>query len=302
MQLAVLVVSLTICAHAGVAQPTSDDSIVARFFPSVIDDLSRRLGEDPATARTCHFVRADLDGSGNAQYIVAAYGNHAKNVVRVIATVDTPRAVSDTANFAQIDGSECRPSVVDLDGDGRPEVRVDCSLARGDVTWLFKWDSGVLRNIGPVSTVDGFMQSHLFEPELLDIDGDGKVEIIPTGTTTTGDEIPIFGFRNGKYDVIGSSAFVCEYTRKKGAPFTVRARFQADAGVHVLRVINGPGGAPKVSSAVIVLNGERVVTPDDFSKVTALISKTVTPSQQNTLSVQLDGEPGSTIALFIGKE
>lgn len=54
-----------------------------------------------------------------------------------------------------------------------------------------------------------------------------------------------------------------------------------------------------VPSALVTLNGEQVVTPDEFNRNVHYIRKPVTLSEQNSLYVELRGKPGSEIRVVI---
>lgn len=77
-------------------------------------------------------------------------------------------------------------------------------------------------------------------------------------------------------------------------------------GPYQLHIDNGnPLGTNRVaiedavSSGRVILNGIEVVSPSEFSKITAIIDKIVTLSTGNTLEVQLNSAPDSYITLTI---
>ncbi|HEV2718480.1 MAG TPA: VCBS repeat-containing protein, partial [Thermoanaerobaculia bacterium] len=108
---------------------TPDEGIVRDFWPS-------RLGKD--VEKLFDFARADLDGTGRGDYIVAIYGN-SPCVVRVLrAAGGAPSLVAEAAPDA-MGGHAPRLRLVDLDGDGRPEiVAAFATITGGEVTWIFR--------------------------------------------------------------------------------------------------------------------------------------------------------------------
>ena len=94
-----------------------------------------------------------------------------------------------------------------------------------------------------------------------------------------------------------------DYVRTTGKPVLVTDRFArgAAAGPFVLILKNGGthGQYERVSSATIALNGVTVVSPSDFNQSVALIEKTVSLIDSNTLTVELRSKPGSGFTLWI---
>jgi hypothetical protein len=93
------------------------------------------------------------------------------------------------------------------------------------------------------------------------------------------------------------------FTRESGAPQPVTRDFSVqDQGTNYTLVIrNGQDGAGRVSSATVDVNGIRIAGPADFSQQVGLIIKPVSLQQQNTISVVVRGQPGSSLTVTIQK-
>jgi hypothetical protein len=105
------------------------------------------------------------------------------------------------------------------------------------------------------------------------------------------------------------------FTRKPGKPRRVTETFsvQEPAGEFTLLIQNGINENEEneehgeneghqdnnPSSAVVELNGIRIVGPEDFNQHIVVIDKPVTLSQQNTITVEVRGEPGSALTVSI---
>jgi hypothetical protein len=112
----------------------------------------------------------------------------------------------------------------------------------------------------------------------------------------------LFGFSSVDYLLCQTPVFgPVEYERDKGAPRKVVSTFyvQNTVGEFELLVQNGEGKRGKVSSAVIKLNGNRIVGPNEFSKKVDLITKTVQLEQSNVISVEVRSEPGTSLIVTI---
>lgn len=75
-------------------------------------------------------------------------------------------------------------------------------------------------------------------------------------------------------------------------------KFAAGAGAATLRVINGTGGFAATSGHVS-FNGAEVLGLADFKHNQHVLDVPITLSPQNTVSVRLEGKPGSKITVLI---
>lgn len=92
-----------------------------------------------------------------------------------------------------------------------------------------------------------------------------------------------------------------KYIRETGKPQKITKTFsvQNPEGEFTLNVQNGEGKRGRVSSAVIELNGVRVVGPNEFNKQVDLITKPISLKQQNEISVEVRSQPGTWIIVTI---
>ena len=95
-----------------------------------------------------------------------------------------------------------------------------------------------------------------------------------------------------------------EYVRAAGAPVTVTERIDVCRPERAfrLRVENGAGGQPRVSSATLTVNGREVVREGDFNQQVGLIERAVALEPQNMLAIRLAGQPGGTVAVSLASE
>ena len=91
------------------------------------------------------------------------------------------------------------------------------------------------------------------------------------------------------------------YTRDTGKPQNIVKSFSVQnlTQEFTISVQNGEGKCGKVSSAVIELNGVRVVAPNEFNKQVDLITKPINLQEENEIAVQVRSEPGTSIVVTI---
>lgn len=92
-----------------------------------------------------------------------------------------------------------------------------------------------------------------------------------------------------------------KFIRETAKPEKIVKTFSAQdvAGRHTLIVQNGEGEGFGVTSAVIYLNGQRVVEPGEFNKNVDWIEKPVLLEDQNEISVEIRSKPGTWIVVTI---
>ena len=94
----------------------------------------------------------------------------------------------------------------------------------------------------------------------------------------------------GTFTLFGPRTF----TRATGAPVTETFTFSAPAAPYVLRV-----ESDGVASAVVTLNGVTVVAPNALNSSARSITRAVTLRATNQMTVELRGEPGGTLRVWI---
>ncbi len=82
--------------------------------------------------------------------------------------------------------------------------------------------------------------------------------------------------------------------RETGKPYEETFTFDASPGPGTL-IIDNPG----VTSGNIILNGEEIVTQNEFKHTTPTIIKSVTLLSANTITIKVTSKPGLTIAINI---
>jgi hypothetical protein len=301
---AALAVVGTLCAIRIIAFPqpafpftTQElEQIAEQFFPQrLIDDSearSQRGGPAPFRARA--FKLADLDGTGTANYVVAAYTNGFLGAIRVLRLQDTTAIIVAEPNLRMLGGIFPAVELVDVENDGRPEVVIHFSSARASLfDWVFKWTGTELSLIGPASVDEhGDVFTALTDSDFFDVDGDGTLEIIKRSAETQ--TIKVYRFDGQKFNLSKTLKLFDTFYRHTAAPVTETSEFQVQnpgAGF-VLTVINGDrDGSKKVSSGTIKLNGVVVLTPNDLNQQVRKVVRQVTVLAENVLEVELAGQP-----------
>lgn len=278
------------------------EQIVEQFYPQqLIDDSNARVQRGgPAPFRARAFEVADLDGTGTANYIVAAYTNGFRAAIRVLKLRDSTAILVAEPNLRMLGGIFPAVELVDIENDGRPEVAIHFSSGSASLfDWVFKWTGTELRLIGPTSVDEhGDVFTDLGESGFFDVDGDGVLEIVQGPVNAT----EVYRFDGQKFSLSKTLNLFDTFYRHTGAPVVETSDFQVQTpgSGFILTILNGkPDGTNRVSSAVIKLNGVQVAGPSDFSQQVGKIVRQVTTLAQNMLEVELRGKPGGQILVTV---
>jgi FG-GAP-like repeat len=292
---------------AGAAAQT-DSQVVAMLFPQRLVEESEQDSQagGPPPFRTFRYAVADLDNDGS-RFIVAAYSNGFSGVVRVLRRVDGNARVVDEPDLPLLGGIFPDLQLLDFDGDGRPEVAVSYSSARGPpADWVFRWDGTRLRLFGP-TTIDesGDVDTPLSNADYTDIDGDGLLEILNPIEADSGDRVWQVYRLEGSAFTSGPPLY---YLGDFYFPVTMPAlaadsfRVPSPGPGFELTVVNGErDGGNRVHGGTIQLNGRPVVTPNDLGEGVRAVVRRVSVLARNRIAVTLVGPSGSHVLVAVGQ-
>ncbi len=307
------------CITATKSTAQTNDQVVESFFPQAIIDKSVQDHADggPRPFKVSGYAVGDLNRDGTV-FIVAAYSNGFEGTVRVLQkTGNNFGLISESSSRELLGGDFPKVELMDIDSDGRPEVIVSFVSGRGPRgVWVYRWTGAALELISPAET-DQYGNRHtlLVEPDFIDLDGDGKLEIVQstsTGPYPPGEILPIppvtfevFKFDGQKYVLLSNDFYQRNfYVRQTGAPIDSSASFnvQSPNSLYSMSIINGAqAGTNRVSSASVKLNGNVIAGPNDFNQKVYVLVFQVPVQAQNTLEVELKGQPGSYITVALRK-
>jgi hypothetical protein len=292
----------TLLIIRGASGATSDDQIVASFFPdSLLSDPGLK-GALPKE-KLYSFLRADLDATGSTDYIVAAYYNGGHDALRVLRV--TPTGTSAAADFdpGYIGGALATLSVVDLDGDGKPEIIMSIPGSRYTQDWIFKWAAGALKLFGPLELdARGRPHTTLFGLTLLDIDGDGIPELLTPDTGHPG-TTTVLKLVNGAYAQRPPLVFQYRLTRGSGPPDALDTGVTVSPGNYTVTIVNGDShGLNRSTAAYLEINGVVLFPESAFRKADRALSATLALHNTNELYFELRSAPGSEITIAITRQ
>ena len=289
--------------------------VVEQFYPQRLvaesEEDFRQGGPPPF--RASGFLQVDLESAGVERFIVAAYTNGFSAVVRVLKRQNGGFVLVDEPNLRLMAGVFPQVERLDLDNDGRPEIVVRFSSARGPrSTWIFRWTGAQLVPIGPLSVDEnGDVSTELTEASFIDVDGDGTLEIVqpesngpvaPGETEITFSPPKIYRLTGGRFVFDQELIFLASFTRGTGPPQTESRSFSvpASAGAFVVKIVNGErGGRNRVSSARIRLNGTSIAGPSDFNQQVGSKSVQVLLKEENVLEAELASKPGGKLTILV---
>jgi hypothetical protein len=298
-------VSASILAIVLVSSPAlaSDDSVAEMFFPESLIQSGAAAGSN---SRLWSSARVTY---GSAPYLAVAYSNGISGVTRLLRiTADGASLVSE---HSDLDGSAPRVEILDIDNDNIPEVVASYRTGRrGERTsYLYRWDGSTLSSLSS----EGGRDAGFVNASLLDLDGDGILEVLEPRSTAGDDAVSgsvtsgfdTYKLVSGVLRVQTDSAvvYVGMFQRATGAPKTITEEFDATPGPYVVRVINGDqAGKMTVDSAEIRINDVVVLSPPQFKPSKRVVVMPVTLSSQNSLSVELRSAPKSMLTVTVVRQ
>jgi hypothetical protein len=285
-----LVVSLGLLIAVVIqAQQQPDESIANAFYPQFLDDVFRdNHAPGVEVMRRSVSMRADLDRSGHADYLIVAYWNGLGSVVRIIRVTDPANAVLVAESPDRTMGGDGGPRLeaVDIDNDGVPEIVV--RFLRG--TWVYKYRSGKLDLFGPTRRNRVGLTSDMSNPTFVDVDGDDVMEIIDHGSKL---------YKLGADGQFTRAATVAYNERFQRDAETVTGpdnrSFSAKPGKYVLHVLRRAG----TDGGAILLNGKAIASSADFGARRRMLDIPVELLDRNDLSVTVDGGDGAELIVTV---
>lgn len=276
----------------------TDQDIALSFYPQSLIDEFARFGEDGET------LNKQVSTGRVGSLLIAAYSNRFSGAIRVIQTAGSPSVVDEVnTDVYRLGGANASLRLLDLDGDGTPEVIVRYSLMRFDEDWIFKLKDAHLVFIGPAVQKRGCTLSIAQNADYVDVDGDGTLELLvpPAGhtaeTLTTIYKLTSAGFTPSADKILFRDRLV----RDTAAPEDYDTVVYAQAGKnYTVRLVNGGrDGKNAVTSALVTVNGSALFTPNDFKPKQHLLQVPFVAKAENTVTVTVSGAPGSELLFLI---
>lgn len=305
---ALAVAGLVSAAAPATGQAPNLTAVVGTFYPEELVELASSAGR-PLVREQC-FAVLESDRAGNARVIVAAYTNLISGAVRVLAAGDSGFSVVAEPGGEDHAGWHCEVRRIDVDLDGRYEAHVKFTANQGSEDWIYRWDGQQLFNLTPVNAgLGGILETNLINASVFDIDADGVLEVF-TFSQTRGDDPPLpaelYRLANGRFVLDRPVVGAYRFERSKGTPETYVITVFTPRGAQgpfTLRVFNGTHTTKRpvnvVESGRVWLNGQELVSPNDFGKRDPAIERVVNLQADNELKVELAGAPGGQITIVI---
>ncbi|HEY2090773.1 MAG TPA: hypothetical protein VGJ81_02705 [Thermoanaerobaculia bacterium] len=285
-----------IACIASAAQP-SDDDVVANAFPPGLT-----LGKG-VHGKWWTFATADLNHSGQP-LLVALYTNGSRAALEVVSRSGSVLAGSQVNGMK---GTTGEIELADLDHDGTPEILAHLYAGHGvnrPDTWVFAWRNGALTLVSPMQVVRGNAITLLGQTAAVDLAGDGTRQLLAfpgavfdaDGNDISGDTI-VYSYSNGALQkASGTYVYADDFRRSTAKPEVSSGAFTSAVGVSTLHVVQND---TPVTSGRITLNGTEVVAADAFKAKAHAFTVPITLAAHNTLSVQLEGQPGASVLVMI---
>lgn len=301
--------AIALAGLAALAQAATVQDLVSSFVPArvAVDGAGKPISVHDLDVA---FTTCDFEHDGK-ESIVAIYSNRTVAVLRVL---------SPEGSGALLASADLTPSgspnlsVLDLDHDGRPEVFVTFQNSRGpSEVWIYRWTGSSLVLLSAESH-NGMIGSSVHDPDFIDVDGDGSIEIIDfragrsAADDDQDDDVPrtasyrLLGLRNGSFTVLTPLDHVFTVVRRSGKPRTATETFKVVDSEHgrTLILVNGDAqGKHRATSVLVTVNDQPVLKERDLNEKVARVESRLSLKQQNSISVEVRGEPGSQVTVLI---
>lgn len=294
---------LLLMAAASCLGSGCDDPLARRFVPP-------ELFEDGGVL-DCAIARVSFAGVSHA---AIAYTNGSEGKFVLVKGSGDDATVAFSLQQAGMAGTSPKVALEDLDADVTPEVVVSYTSDHGyPSTWLFRYSDGHLVSITPPHARDAEW-SALADVEFIDYDADGRKDAVNREvvavTRESPDEGPVATVAQSVYTWSGSSyaaephplVFFSSYERRtaKSVAPSDTFTFSGEDPARTLRIVNAAATGVPASSATVILNGAAVATPDAFKRQQHAIDIPVRLlAGENTISVEIAGEPRASLAVFV---
>jgi len=267
-----------------------DEQVARRFAPENV--LKEIATSDSTLAELSIAVeRVDLDRCGSADYLVAAYAGVEEGALRVLRLSPVPSVVADAPQ--PLGGASVELKLIDVDGDGTPEIAVYFSQLGPSEAWsamqLYRWADRRLQWLS---------EKPLKDPVFEDLNGDGVAEIIESIFRNAEPIQRVYTLSNRRYVPSGG---LLSFERVFGSRSPQRGDFEIEGTnpTGILKVRNGTHeGARRARAAEVLLNGVVVLNAGDLVS-NRFAEVEITLQEKNTLEVRIFEPSDSEMLVWI---
>ena len=280
------------------------DQVIQQFYPATLQKPIPQYPGFPYQSHYCYAIY-DRDTQGNARTVIAGYGDGFEGTVRILQLQPAGNyaVIADLQELTTA-GGPCTINLQDVDGDGHNEIMFSPTVGvrSQENNVILKWDGYQLTSMNPYSG-----QGHFLNASFLDQYHDGTLQVLSVDLSPSLPDKPehLYRLSNGQYALDSIALFSFDFHRGTRAPYAdvrVVDPPPTSTGPYVLKITNGDrGGANRVTSGHILVNGTQIFGPSDFGQQVEFLSVPLTNIQpgDNTLSVELEGKPGSHLIVLI---
>lgn len=281
------------------AKKVDDEARVSLSFPQGLMD-GRQLRFSP-------HERTDLEGSGTKNYIVAVYGNGIQGTVRVLRDNGDAMEVVDETHFPFMRGFMPTLRLVDIDGDGIPEIIAAFNAGGGEGTWPFRWNRGRLALICPAGKPSATQLAPFGHLEFQDVDGDGHLEIVhtPPGTDPR-PEVLKLSEDGVSTTAAGRIVASRRFAKETGDAESYYMTFSAASGTRlIVTVVNGDThDQRRAVRGDLLLNGTPLLLRGEISAGTKTFRVPIVAGnvERNVLELQVEGASEAEVTLSVAAQ
>lgn len=276
------------------ARASSVDQIVTSFYSPRLAEQEAQAVSDGDFPREHKQAWAPLTSAGDV--IAVGYSDGVFADVRVLRIADGRGSLLWEVSEL-LDGDAPQIQTTDLNGDGHLDFIVTFATGQGrySVSSIFLFEG---QSVTPVSLGANYY------PDSIDINGDGVMELVDGDSDLNGNHwmalyrLTPDGYKKAEpvlYDGVNGRG-------EKAQPSPKTEHFLSTARSATLLVLNGVGEFPRSAAVEVYLNGERVVSRNQFNETVARVEVPVTlltNDTPNKITSTVFGKPNAGIELLV---
>ena len=310
--------SLLLLAQAS-SQPLDPavSQAIQNAFPKALTYSHLPSGQG-ASVKPYHSCAAvfSRQSDGTPNLVAAAYSGRAAAIAMLSYSAGAA-SILDSVSGKQLwlQGGSCDASVVNLSDPSKAasplQNVIEISFGQG-ADWFFLWNGNKLVNITAPYYEFGAARpptTAMYETNVVDLDHTGSLEVV--GTNGDLEKVPgsdgiaeigtwtLFRFNGSAFAPLKKFKFFNQYQGPSQRTMDISFH-QAPTSTYQLTIVNGArDGSLRLTGMNVTINGVTVISSSELNQNVETITRTITLTQQNEISIAVQGAANAYAYAFV---